>query len=183
MAPSDAELLSRAVRGGEQAFRELVDRYGDELYRLAFVMLGQAADAEDVLQETFLGAYQGMKRFEGRSSVRTWLTRILVNQVAMRRRDRKRHKALAGERDEALATQGRPDTTGEASWRMDLLEALDRLSREHQEVIVMREVQGLSYEEMAEVLEVPRGTVESRLHRARKALGDELVDYKPQRQP
>lgn len=180
MALTDAELLNRAVHGGEQAFHELVDRYGDELYRLALVMLRRPADAEDVLQETLLGAYKSMGRFEGRSSVRTWLTRILMNQVAMRRRDRSRHAALSGNRDEPLATAARPDTTSAASWRMDLDQALDGISVEHRDVIVMREVQGLSYEEIAQVLSIPRGTVESRLHRARRALRDLLGDYKPQ---
>lgn len=183
MALSDAELLNRAVHGGEQAFHELVDRYADELYRLALVMLRRPADAEDVLQETFLGAFKSMKRFEGRSSVRTWLTRILMNQVAMRRRDRARHQAMSGNRDEALTTAARPDTAPGAAWRMDLEQALERMSEEHRSVIVMREVQGLSYEEIADVLSVPRGTVESRLHRARRALRELLVDYKPQAQP
>ena len=179
MALSDAELLEQARRGNERSFHELVDRYGDELFRLARALLGHTADAEDTLQETFLGAFQSMRRFEGRSSVRTWLTRILVRQAALRRRKRNRAVAFPDGSSERVRTASAGDPTDAMDLKVDFEAALQRLSLEHREVIMLRQVQGLSYQEIAGVLNVPRGTVESRLHRARGALRILLDDYRP----
>ena len=86
----DLGLLRKAAAGDDRAFRDLVDRHADRLYRLAFSLVGNAADAEDVLQETFTGAFRGLKGFRATASVKTWVTRILVTQAAKCRRDRKR---------------------------------------------------------------------------------------------
>lgn len=169
----DLKLLRRAGMGESKAFSALVNRHADRLYRLAYSLLGNAADSEDVLQETFAGAYRGMNAFEGRSSVGTWLTRILVTQAAKWRRDRRR------------PTQPLPDQTSSQSGqsavdhRLDLQAALDQLSAEHRQVLVLREFEKMSYEEMALVIGVPRGTVESRLHRARAELREMLKAYLP----
>src|ERR1700734_872084 len=89
---TDSELL-RAIRGGEEAaFHELVDRHGDTLFALAYSLLGSRTDAEDAVQETFLGAFRRAASFEGRSSLKTWLVRILVNQAYKTRRSRKVRK-------------------------------------------------------------------------------------------
>ncbi len=174
MCPSETESASprKRRRDDEAAFHELVDRYANEMFRLAVSLVGNAADAEDVLQETFAGAFQAMPDFEGRSSVRTWLSRILVKQAAKwcRRRDVRRTVAL-----DAAA----PGPSPEQSLRIDVLGSLETLSPEHREVIALREFQGMSYEEIAEVLGVPRGTVESRLFRARQELRDRLKAYLP----
>jgi RNA polymerase sigma-70 factor (ECF subfamily) len=142
------------------------------MYRLALSLVGNTADAEDVVQETFSGAFLAMSGFEGRSSVRTWLSRILVKQAAKWRRRRNVRRTVA-------LDASTPGPNPEMSLRIDVLGTLETLSPEHREVIALREFQGLSYEEIAEVLGVPRGTVESRLFRARQELRERLRAYLP----
>jgi RNA polymerase sigma-70 factor (ECF subfamily) len=152
------------------------------VFRLAFSLVGNAADAEDVVQETFAGAFRGIDGFEGRSSVGTWLTRILVTQAAKLRRDRKRPTPQPLETIEGRGSELRASSQGgvaSAERRMDLHAALALLSPEHRQILVLREFEQLSYEEMAEILGVPRGTVESRLHRARGELREKLKAYLP----
>jgi RNA polymerase sigma-70 factor (ECF subfamily) len=150
----------------------LLDRHSDRLFRLAYSLVGNSADAHDVVQETWAGAYRGLGGFEGRASVATWLTRILVLQAAKWRRDHKR-------RFEPLGSGGvsREGGAAEVERRMDVRAALEQLTAEHREVLVLREYEQMSYEEMAEALGVPRGTVESRLHRARAELKEKLKAY------
>lgn len=165
----------------EAEFRELVDRHAEELFRLAVALVGNASDAEDVLQETFIGALQGLDRFEGRSSARTWLTGILVRQAARHHRGRsQRRTQVVGELSEAsrrLLSGSVPGESQQWDTRIDVLAALGNLSPEHREALALREFQGMSYEEMSEVLGVPIGTVESRLHRARRELKERLGAY------
>lgn len=180
----DAELLRRAERGEESACHVLINRHADSLYRLALRLVGNAADAEDVLQKTFLGAFRKPGGFAGRSSVRTWLSGILVNQAAKHHRSAYRRRErevtnLPEVHQAAEADDGAAPRAEDLDIRMDVEAALEGLSEEHREVIVLREFQGLSYEEIAEVLDVPRGTVESRLHRARRKLQEKLSDYMP----
>jgi RNA polymerase sigma-70 factor (ECF subfamily) len=178
----DLEILRRAQRGDDAAFEELVNRYGQKLYGLAFFLTGQASDAEDVVQETFLGAYEGLGAFEGRSSVKTWLSRILVNQAARHHRSLRVRTAaqplrLTAASQELLngAAAASPATASEI--RLDVLTVIQRLRPEHREVVVLRELEGMSYHEIADVLNVPEGTVESRLFRARQELKEHLKDY------
>ena len=186
MDSSDADLLRRARQGDDSAYHEMVDRYGDYLYRLAFSLVGNEADAADVLQETFSGAFQHVRKFEGRASVKTWLSRILFRQAARCHRSRGRHMTVSLEhvvetspsRDRGNATRS---PQSEVDARMDVLAVLDTLPPIHREVIVLRELQGMKYEEIADVLDVPRGTVESRLFRAREMLKDRLRDYLPEK--
>lgn len=178
----DAELLRRAQSGDEAAFGELVDRHGNELYGLAYFLTGQASDAEDVVQETFLGAYEGLARFESRSSIRTWLRRILVKQAARHQRSQRVRKAvrpmdLSAASKALLGGTTLRDTAVSNEIRMDVLEVLQTLSPEHKEIVVLRELDGLSYTEIADVLGIPEGTVESRLFRARQELKELLKDY------
>ena len=179
----DADLVRRARHGDEAAWHEMVDQHGTYLYRLAFSLVGNAADAEDVLQETFAGALRHLPDFEGRASVKTWLSRILVRQAARCHRSRGRHGAASLE-DPSGASQGsalsKPSAAprgNPSDMRMDILAVLEGLSPEYREVIVLREMQGMSYEEIADVLGVPCGTVESRLFRARQILKERLKDY------
>jgi RNA polymerase sigma-70 factor (ECF subfamily) len=175
----DAKLLKQAAAGDGQAFHALLDRHMDRLYRLAVSLLGNPADAEDVLQEAFAGAYRGLARFEGRASVGTWLTRILVMQVARFRRDR--HRRPMGQLDDEAESAESRHASGTAAVdaRIDLQAALLQLSPMHREVLVLREFEQMSYEEIADVLGVPQGTVESRLHRARAELKQKLSAYLP----
>jgi RNA polymerase sigma-70 factor (ECF subfamily) len=191
-AAEDLDLLRQAARGDGQAFHKLVDRHGQSLYRLAVSLAGNSADAEDLVQECLAGAFRGLDRFEGRSSVKTWLTRILVTQVARWRRSRRGKTALSiqamdsghggdngGETADWVGASSGTDPADHVGRQVDVQAALRTLSAEHREVLVLREFQGLAYEEIAEVLGVPRGTVESRLHRARAELRGRLKSYLP----
>ncbi len=179
--PTDGELVRRARSGDEGAFCLLVDRHARRLYGLARSLLGNASDAEDVVQETLLGTLKGLGRFRGEASVGTWMTRILVNTTAKLRRTRSRRPAQALD-DACAGGVYVPTVSGgspAADARMDVSAVLDHLSQEHRTVIVLRELQGMSYDEIASAVGVPRGTVESRLFRARKQLKDLLKDYLP----
>ena len=176
MGPDDQELVRRALQGEQAAFHELVDRHAGLLFGLAALLVGHAADAEDIVQETLSGAFRGLKAFRGQASVRTWLTRILIRQAAWhlrgrrRRRDSLRQQSLAARQYVASESQA-------ADARMDVAEAIQALSPEHREVVVLRELEGLSYEQIADALDIPRGTVESRLFRARRSMQKLLKGY------
>jgi RNA polymerase sigma-70 factor (ECF subfamily) len=173
--PDDSELLRRAAAGDGRAFGSLVDRHSQRLFRIASSLVGSVADAEDVLQETFVGAYRGLRSFEGRASVKTWLTRILVIQAAKWRRENRKRLARRSEEMGEVPAAGSGELATAAT--LDLHAALQQLSVDHREVLVLREFEQLSYEEMADVLGVPRGTVESRLYRARAELREKLKSY------
>jgi RNA polymerase sigma-70 factor (ECF subfamily) len=182
--------LARRVRGGDMAaFHELVERHAASLLGMAAMLVGNAADAEDVVQETLAGAFRGLGGFRGDSSVKTWLTRILLRQAAGQLRKRGKYQAVsleaagpalrsryAGRSTRTQAPPVRP-ATERADARMDLAAALADMSEEYRQVLVLRELQGLSYDEISRVLNVPGGTVESRLFRARRAMRDRLKDY------
>jgi RNA polymerase sigma-70 factor (ECF subfamily) len=165
---SDAELLRQGGRGDAAAQQALVDRHARYLFGVAHALSGNATDAEDLVQETFLGALK--TRFRGEASMRTWLVRILMRRAGMLRRSRKhdvRNVSL-----EVASETGTAKESGSsaADAKIDLTAMLAALSSEHRKVIILRELQQLSYEQIAETLGVPRGTVESRLHRAREEL-------------
>jgi len=170
--PDDKELVRELGRGNETAFRELVTRESRYLYGIAHAMAGNAEDAEDLVQETFVGALK--TRFRGEASVRTWLVKILIKRAAMLRRSSRRKKVCPFPSDanieESAPISGAASGSGRSDARMDLSVMLAGLSPEHRAVIVLRELEGMSYEDMAAVLNIPRGTVESRLYRAREEL-------------
>ncbi len=175
---SEGDLLRRARRADAGAYHEMVDLYGERLYRLAYSLVGNREDAADVLQETFSGAFRGMRDFKERSSLKTWLCRILVKQAARHRRKEHRRRVISLEQCEESSGEtaaATADITGDA--KIDIEEAMRMLSPDHREVILLREMRGLSYEEISEVLGIPRGTVESRLFRARQELRTLLRDY------
>ena len=145
------------------------------------MMIGNTTDAQDIVQETLLAAFQGMAKFEGRSQVKTWLVSILVRQVALSRRQKAQRKTtsldamreadeVSGARTSSKAEPAVASAVAGIDARLDLMEAMATLSDEHREVVVLRELCGLTYDEIAELLGVPRGTVESRLFRARQML-------------
>jgi RNA polymerase sigma-70 factor (ECF subfamily) len=178
----DADLMRLAARGDEAAFRALVDRHGRYLTGVAFSLCGNATDAEDLVQETLVAALTST--FRGESKVRTWLVQILVRRAALLRRSRKRQhgETLAGAVGATIADEGRTRSTSSPATsatdaKIDLAQMLETLTPEHRQIIVLRELEGMSYEEMAAALGVPRGTVESRLHRARGVLKEKFRGY------
>lgn len=168
----DHELAAQAAEGNIDAFGSLFTRYARDVYRLALSLGHRRADAEDLMQDTFIAALEGVGRFEGRSSVRTWLGAILIRQAS---RHRRYHRLRATEvLDETAATAG---TGLRDERRLDVQAMLDSLSAEHRMVLVLRELQGMSYDEIAETLRIPRGTVESRIFRARNVLRERFQEY------
>lgn len=173
MEPSDADLLRYAGRGDERAFHTLVDRHGTALFQAARSFSRNIADAEDLVQETLLAAYRGARTYAGRASVRTWMLQILTHE-AMRAWRRNRHRRATRSLDAAAsgtlagdAVPAHPGSTARVDHRMDIADILRELSPDHRQVLVMREIWDMSYDEIARALGVPRGTVESRLSRAR----------------
>lgn len=164
-------------RGDAAAYRVLVDSEARYLFGIAHALTGNAADAEDLVQETFTGAING--RFRGESSVRTWLVRILVRRASMLRRSQRRRptESLSQMGPEPADTGTRSGGTGGIEAKLDLSTMLEGLSVDHRTVIVLREMQGMAYEEIAEALQIPVGTVESRLHRARDELRRRFKGY------
>jgi RNA polymerase sigma-70 factor (ECF subfamily) len=179
---TDSELIESVRLGDESAFHELVDRYADYLFGVAFSLTGNAADAEDALQETFVAMLKGSGTFRHQASVKTWLVRILVKQCALARRRRGRTIVLpiwgnaqaSLEHDAGLAVA---PSAGQVDARVDVMHMLQTLSPEHRQVMILREMEGMSYDEMAQALGVPQGTVESRLHRARQELRERFKGY------
>ena len=187
MGPSDGELVQRAREGDRDAFRELVERYQRKIATLALGMLRNRDDALDVTQETFAKAYQSLDRFKGDASFYTWTYRIAVNLcIDHRRREARLPHAMLepreAERSEdplALLPDGTDHgdpyrSTRDAEIARGLAGAIAELTPEHRAVILLREVEGLSYEEISRVLDCPKGTVMSRLHYARRQLQERL---------
>lgn len=178
MEPSDSDLLRSAAQGDEAAFHALVDRHAAALYRLARSLSAGEHDAEDVLQETLIAALKGAGSFDGRASVKTWLSRILMRQAARAwNRERRSRAALPLEMAEPHAQSGNGSVR--VDQRLDLWSVLNSLPEDHRRVLVLREVEQLSYAQIAHVLNVPVGTVDSRLHRARRDMRARLEEYAP----
>lgn len=171
----DEQLLDRARRGDRDAFGELVARYQDQLYTMALRMLGRPADAADVVQETFLRAYVHLPRL-GATGLRPWLYRVACNAArdVQRRAVRRPATALEDARGNVLDLPDPalgPEASAERRERAATVRsAILELAPDHRQALVLRDVNDLSYEEIAEVLRLPVGTVKSRLSRARGQL-------------
>ena len=175
----DEALLERARRGDRDAFGELVVRHQDGLYTMAVRILGRPEDAADVVQETFLRAYDNLPKLRG-DSVRGWLYRVASNCSRDIQRRAVRKPTTPMENDEGKIVdlpdpQLGPDATAEARERAAVLrEAVLELPVDFRTAVVLRDVNDLSYEEIAAVLRVPLGTVKSRINRARALLAARL---------
>ncbi len=182
----EENLVIMAQAGDEQAFTELVHRHESRVYTLALKMLQNPADAEDILQETFLSALRGLKTFRGESSFATWLYRIAYNATLMKLRTARPSVSLdeALEGDESDVPRELTDWTHEPEGallnqeaRAEMQVAVDMLSAALRSVFVLRDVDGLSTEETAAVLDVSVQVVKTRLHRARMILRNTLSGY------
>ncbi|HVX83372.1 MAG TPA: RNA polymerase sigma factor [Phycisphaerae bacterium] len=172
---SDEVLLRKAAAGDAEAFATLAERHTEGLYRLAWSLVGNRTDAEDVLQEAMVGAYKNARTFQGRSAVRTWLGQIVARQAAAFRRSRRIRKTAVLD-EQAMESPATGDVESGVDQREDLLQVLKQMSNEYREVIVLRELENMSYEDIATALGLPRGTVESRLFRARAELRELLTE-------
>jgi RNA polymerase sigma-70 factor, ECF subfamily len=181
------ELVARCREGDTVAFASLVKQNESMVFNLAARLLGDGEEARDVAQDVFLQVYRQLGRFQGRSSLKTWIYRIVVNQCHNRRRfwlrrgrgkeeeldERLAVPEAAGPRDEWHASPYERARSGELARKVQA--GLLRLSFEQRSVLVLREVEGLSCEEVAQALGIPDGTVKSRLSRAREALRQQLT--------
>lgn len=175
----DLELVSRARGGDVAAFTELVRRYETRIWNLAYRLVSNADDAADVAQETFLAAFEGLKRFRAESSFYTWLYRIAVNRALAHRAARAGRRDAAAGDGAALETAADggagPEASAAARERSAAIDtAIRRLPEDFRAVVVLKDVEGLEYEEIAEALGIALGTVKSRLHRGRMILRDAL---------
>lgn len=182
------EVLAHGLREGlEPAYEELVARFQQPVYNLVFRLLSDPADTSDVVQEVFLKVFRNINGFRNQSSLKTWIYRIAVNEAHNQRRWFFRHRRkevvlegdLEGTMDyrEAFADAGRsPFDYVLDQERQDLIEeALARLNPAFRAAVVLRDVEGLSYEEITEILSISMGTVKSRILRGREALRQELA--------
>lgn len=172
----DHECAARAQRGDGRAFSELVGRYQDRVYRFLLRLTRSPGDAMDLTQDTFLRAFQGIGGWRPDALFRTWLFRIARNLAFDRlRRDRLVEFVELDDETDAPDAAAGPEEAFATAQRIRLLEsALAQLSPEHREIILLREIEGMSYDELAAVLALHPGTVKSRLARARAALLDLL---------
>ncbi|OQX68334.1 MAG: hypothetical protein B6A08_10560 [Sorangiineae bacterium NIC37A_2] len=187
-AHPEARLIQLLRKRDEAAFNELVLTYEAQVYRLAFRMLGSPEDARDLCQEVFVQVFRSIENFRGDSKLSTWLFRITVNlsknqNKYLARRQKKNHSEL----DEALGFEAQ-GASGVTSGEMPapeeqavgrqieriVKEALNSLDEEHRTLVILRDIEGLSYEEVAEIAELPIGTLKSRLHRARATLRQKI---------
>jgi RNA polymerase sigma-70 factor, ECF subfamily len=188
----DKTLVARVQEGDERAFRMLFDRYHRRAYAVAYGVVKNPQDAMDIVQDGFVKVHRHIGKFQGTSSFYTWLYRIVMNLSIDHVRRRKNAKGVEyddgiGRADDEVAGDGallpRVLDTNPAKTviRRELLEriqiALDELPEYHRAVIVLREIDGLSYEEMSKVLDVPKGTIMSRLFHARKKMQAALSEY------
>lgn len=187
----DLTLVAAAQQGDRRAFRLLMQRYQRKVYSVAYGFLRNREDALDVVQESFIKVHRYLGNFEGNSSFYTWLYRIVANLCIDHLRRAKRHKDV--EFDDGLRHDGSEESSdvpggslsqygnpGDMLRRKEILKAvelcLDDLSEKHRSVIVMRELQGMSYEEMAQAMACSKGTIMSRLFHARRNMQKLLAE-------
>ena len=185
--------LRRLRDRDEAAFREMVEEYQDQVFSLLYRMLGSRAEAEDIAQEVFVTVFKSIDQFRGESKFSTWLYRIAANHSKNRIKYlSRRYDRATSEYDEAAerdvnAQRGEgigqariasPDAALEgAELERTVQAAIHDLDEDHRLVIVLRDIEELSYEEIAEIAGLPEGTVKSRIHRARVALKEKLAHY------
>jgi RNA polymerase sigma-70 factor (ECF subfamily) len=176
--------VEAALDGDNKAFGKLVERYQKKVYGLAFGILRNREDAWDVAQDAFVKAYKNLSTYEGNAAFYTWLYRITYNLSldVLRSKGRRATEELTEQTQEAAGDDSpRPEHPSETAERRELAEvvtqAMTKLTEKHRAIIVLREIEGLSYEEMADVLQISKGTVMSRLFHARRNLAALIEPY------
>lgn len=167
MNQDDINLIRAAKRGHVNAFTDLVRNYHAFVYRTAYGVLQNQSDAEDVTQETFIKVHQSLKGLRDERTFPTWIARIAIRTALDVLNHHKRHAWTPLEAD---VVGHHPAVDPDADIRLDLEHAFKQLDEEHRMILTLREVQGFQYEELAQILEIPIGTVRSRLHNARHRL-------------
>jgi len=183
-AETDEQLVRKSQQDDERAFGELVSRYESKVYSLALKMVRNPEDAEDVLQDTFLRAYRGIKSFKGNSTFSTWIYRITANSALMRLRKRQLPTVSIDDADEREApiniadwAPGPVEQMLNQETQAAMTEAIEALPPEFRQVFVLRDIEELSNAEVAEILDLSVAAVKSRLHRARLKVRNRLATY------
>jgi RNA polymerase sigma-70 factor (ECF subfamily) len=181
VSDDDRQLIADCLAGRREAFGKLVSRYQTRLYNAIIRLVDNPDDAADVVQDAFLNAYQSLGSFKGDAEFFTWLYRIGFNTAISLKRKKRAIVSLdangpvGGIDPDDPSDYIKPGAALERSEEeRQLQEAMNRLSHEHREVLVLKDIEGLKYEVIAEILGVPIGTIRSRLHRARLELRDLL---------
>jgi RNA polymerase sigma-70 factor (ECF subfamily) len=169
---SDDDLVRRFQQGQEEAFAQLMRRHERRVYNLAYRMLGDAEEARDAAQETFLSCFRNLEKFRGDAAFSTWLHRIAANVCFDSLRKRSKGPVEAIRFHEPLPS---PDHGDQTAISIDVQRALLAVSPEFRAVLILHEIQDVPVEEVASALDLPVGTVKSRLHRGRVALGRALA--------
>ncbi len=188
----DFELVKAAKKGDQEAFSELVEKYSHQVFALCIKILNDYGEAEDLTQEVFLKVYKNIKKFKGKSKFSTWLYQITLNAAINRVNYlKKRHhydissinvtSVRGGDEDYGIdladpSRTSEDDVIGKETYQI-ILKAINELPEEFRVVILLRDVEEKSYQEIAEILNVPEGTVKSRIHRAREILKKKLEPY------
>jgi RNA polymerase sigma-70 factor (ECF subfamily) len=189
MSVAERLLIARLKERDEQAFNEVVRAHGDKVFSLVYRMIGNRAEAEDLAQEVFVTVFKTVDGFRSESKFSTWLLRIAANHCKNRikylSRRRTEGTGLDDMPEEKMADEGRapmhghidaPDVLLEAAELEQLMQqAIETLDEDHRLLIVLRDVEELSYEEIGEVSGLPEGTIKSRLHRARMSIKEYLA--------
>ncbi len=186
MSLSDKQLVAEAKAGNHQAFEKLVERHEDKVYGLALRMMGNEADAEDVLQDTFLSAYKALKNFKEKAAFSTWLYRLATNAALMKLRKKKGDKTIP--LDEQMAEfvpnpeirdwSAAPDSILEGKELKEIMEqAIQSLPDMYRAVFLLKDVERLRNNEIASILNISVSAVKSRLHRARLHLRKLIGQY------
>ena len=180
----EASLIRAAQQGDQSAFARLVEANQGKIYSLCYRMTGNAEDAADLTQEVFLSAWRSLSRFQEQSSFGTWIYRMATNASIdfLRREKRRQVLSMTMEEDSEERQAQVPDERysphrllEQKEARQAVADALAALSPEHRQVLVLREMEGLSYQEIGQLLDLEEGTVKSRIARARLALRDFLI--------
>jgi RNA polymerase sigma-70 factor, ECF subfamily len=182
VSADDHRLIAECLRGRTAAFTELVRRYQDRLFNTVYRLVDNVEDAQDVVQETFLNAYQSLDSFKGDSLFFTWLYRIAVNTAISHKRKHRVALSIDGGRNgegtheplDASEFSQPGHALEQAEQERKIQDALNRLSPEHRAVLILKDMDGQKYATMARILQVPIGTIRSRLSRARIELRDLL---------
>lgn len=192
MSARERRLIRRLKERDEAAFRELVETYSDRVFNMTYRMLGNREEAEDVSQEVFITVFKSIDTFRGDAKFSTWLYRVTANhcknriKYLARRHDRSRaefderidRKAAAGGTTAPSEIQ-RPDQQVEGAQTAVMIQTLiAELDEDHRVLIVLRDIEELSYDEICQITELPEGTVKSRLHRARQALRKKIIKHR-----
>ncbi len=183
----DEELVKRCTGGDREAFNQLVIKYQKKIFGVAYRFVGDPEEANDLAQEIFTAAYQNLKSFRGDSKFSTWLFQIATNRGKNRFKYLKRRGFFTNKGSSETDDEGDqshralPDQTANPEEllsgnqiRKAVREAINELEPDHREIVILRDIEGLSYDEIARILDLPEGTTKSRLHRARMVVKEKL---------